>query len=153
MNKRLPNVYGKHKFAYIVPNMAMKHWECYKDLILEALPPETASGNLSAVNLRTSVLRGSLELWAILCYNKWVGLLSLRNMIDPNTGTGYTLVYSLTTHQVTEPSMWDDGLAFLSDYARDAGTKKIVAYTGLEKLNTLLQDKGFSSHYVLSKEV
>ena len=146
------------------PEVVRRNWDQFAVLIEQALPPITTKDEFQRSSLLKAITSRSLRCWVAVkasedgIYNRAsegiLGMMTATVGIDPISNSKVLIVYTLTYVESMSHEIIHEGMKYLIQVAKDAGCGKLIAYTRLETIRNLVVNKlGWTSHYVLEKEV
>lgn len=124
------------------------HWDDIEDAIRTSINGTT---ELSLSRAMGDIRKGLLQVWGIWQDKKRRGLMLTRAVNDGYAGHAL-LVYAMHGDGVTLDD-WQDVAAQLSDSARDAGFKRIVALTDNERVLAIVRYAGWTVSNYCTKEL
>jgi hypothetical protein len=125
-----------------------EQWEIVKEAIAASLPPTAPYTNEETIsNLLTSILRGSLECWALYNGQDAVAIATFQVVLDGPTGIKSLMIYSLYSYISISYELWNVLLQRIKRHAREQGCSRIIAYTDVNRIIELVRILGGNTDF------
>lgn len=128
----------------LTPNQIEKYSDLIVDAVEKSMPPYTYSSYMKTNEVIKALIAGGMQCWTI-CGDKdgsIYGIAITAIMPDFYTHTRNLLIYSLYGFKNIESEMWIGGIATLKKFAQSRGCYRIIAYTDMPNVISLVRKLG-----------
>lgn len=131
------------------PDQISKQWEeglC--EAIEEALPPLAGYEDPSRMNnVLSSLLAGKMVCWELWLGDEIYGVGVFQVTLDEPSGIKNLLIYALYTYKPFSYDFWYLLLKTLRQYAKEQGCHRIVGFTDVDRIISIVNALGGSSEF------
>jgi len=134
----------------LIPDQVSKFWDVIKYGIEESLPPIVSEHPDRMNRILSSLLCYKIQCWVSYTRSdttKFEGLVLTRVLYDDATDTRNLLIYCLYGYNETNAQTWTDGLLSLAKYAQSKRCNRIIAYSDVPYIVSLVEKLGGEAKY------
>ena len=136
-------------FTLLLPEQVAKFWNVIKYAIEQSLPPTVGDHPDKMNRILSATLSGKILVWASYSNRKFRGIVLTKTVYDDASDTKNLLVYCMYGYAGFSKDSWIEGLRSLTKYAESKGFSRIIAYTDVDDIVSIVNRLGGETRYRL----
>ena len=135
----------------MTPEQISEYWEQLEFAIAESLPPTVGESHDKMNNILMALLESRMQAWASYSLKessaKVSGFVITQVMDDTASKTRSLLIYCLYGYEEVDKKEWMEGLQALRKYKDSVGCRRIIAYSNIDNIISLVKRLGGNTDY------